>query len=245
MTSFDPINTRSLKEEFIRRFEGMILSGQISVGQKLPSERDLAKQLQVSRPIVHEGLLDLSAKGLVAMVPRRGAVVNDFRKQGSIELLLTLFTYNEGKLDRPLLESLLRMRLLFETEIARLAARNHSDIDSFEIKNILFEEKQDHSSRRFTEIDYRFHHQLALASGNLIYPLLMNSLKKLYTGLLYRFYKEPSVIPEVCSFHENLISAILERDEELAGSLMGDLLNYASAKLIEILDKEVKLDEGE
>ena len=67
-----PIRTESLKELFIRRFEELILSGKFPIGQKLPSERELALQLNVSRPVVHEGLVDLAAKGLVTMIPRVG-----------------------------------------------------------------------------------------------------------------------------------------------------------------------------
>jgi len=57
-----PIRTESLKDVFISRFEELILSGSFPVGQKLPSERELALQLGVSRPVVHEGLVDLAAK---------------------------------------------------------------------------------------------------------------------------------------------------------------------------------------
>ncbi len=45
-----PIRTASLKDVFINRFEKLILSGTFPVGQKLPSERELALQLGVSRP---------------------------------------------------------------------------------------------------------------------------------------------------------------------------------------------------
>ncbi|MFA6032330.1 MAG: GntR family transcriptional regulator, partial [Myxococcota bacterium] len=85
-----PLKAESLKEVFISRFEGLILSGQLATGQKLPSERELAMTLGVSRPVVHEGLVDLAAKGLVSMKPRVGAFVNDFRREGSITLLSSL-----------------------------------------------------------------------------------------------------------------------------------------------------------
>ncbi len=49
-----PIKTESLKEVFVARFEDLILSGKLSIGQKLPSERELAMQLNVSRPVVHD-----------------------------------------------------------------------------------------------------------------------------------------------------------------------------------------------
>ena len=128
-----PIRTESLKEVFINRFEELILSGKISVGQRLPSERELAVQLGVSRPVVHEGLLDLAAKGLVTMIPRVGTIVNDFRKEGSLSLLTSLVNYHQGGLEPHLLGSLLEMRQLFEVESARLAAhhRNREHLSQF------------------------------------------------------------------------------------------------------------------
>ena len=76
-----PLKTESLKEVFISRFENLILTGRLAIGQKLPPERELALQLGVSRPVVHEGLVELAAKGLVKLKPRAGAVVNDYRME--------------------------------------------------------------------------------------------------------------------------------------------------------------------
>jgi len=121
-----PIRTESLKDVFINRFEKLILSGTFPVGQKLPSERELALQLGVSRPVVHEGLLDLAAKGLVTLIPRVGTIVNDYRKEGSLSLLTSLVNYHQGDLEPELLTSLLEMRFLFEVETARLTALNRT-----------------------------------------------------------------------------------------------------------------------
>jgi DNA-binding FadR family transcriptional regulator len=122
-----PIKSESLKDICVARLEELILSAKLSTGQKLPSERELALQLGVSRPVVHEGLVDLAAKGLVTMKPRVGTVVNDYRKEGSLFLLTALVNYHQGQLDPNLLRSLLDMRLLFEVETARLAALHRSD----------------------------------------------------------------------------------------------------------------------
>ena len=57
-----PLKAESLKEVFISRFEDLILTGKLAIGQRLPPERELAVQLGVSRPVVHEGLLDLQLR---------------------------------------------------------------------------------------------------------------------------------------------------------------------------------------
>jgi DNA-binding GntR family transcriptional regulator len=94
--TIEPLNHQSLKEACIRRLEALILSGQFKIGERLPAERDLAAALNISRPALHEALLDLANKGLVEIVPRRGVYVSDFRVTGSLALLSSLFTYHEG-----------------------------------------------------------------------------------------------------------------------------------------------------
>jgi GntR family transcriptional repressor for pyruvate dehydrogenase complex len=56
-------------------------------------------QLGVSRPVVHEGLLELVARGLVTIRPRHGAIVSDYRTQGSVTMLASLLAYQQGELD--------------------------------------------------------------------------------------------------------------------------------------------------
>ena len=60
---FKKIASPSLKELFIEQLEHMILSGSLSIGEKLPSERQLAETMQVSRGVVNSGLAELEKKG--------------------------------------------------------------------------------------------------------------------------------------------------------------------------------------
>jgi len=228
-----PIRTESLKDVFIKRFEELILSGKFPVGQKLPSERELALQLGVSRPIVHEGLVDLAAKGLITLIPRVGTIVNDFRKEGSLSLLTSLVNYHQGYLEPGLLVSLLDMRLLFEVETARLAAanRNQEQLDS--ICALLREEDsinhQDVES--ISELDFDFHHLIALASGNHIYPLLLNSFKHCYLNLASQFFSDPTVVPIVFDFHKKMVKAIKDKNEKSAARIMERMLSHGAEHL--------------
>ena len=88
-----PIRTESLKDVFIRRFEDLILSGKFPIGQKLPSERELALQLGVSRPVVHEGLVDLAAKGLVSMILTVSPILHVFSASWAVNLVVLLTNF--------------------------------------------------------------------------------------------------------------------------------------------------------
>ncbi len=228
-----PIRTESLKDVFIKRFEELILSGKFPVGQKLPPERELALQLGVSRPIVHEGLVDLAAKGLITLIPRVGTIVNDFRKEGSLSLLTSLVNYHQGYLEPGLLASLLEMRLLFEVETARLAAANRSQEQLDSICTLLQDEDRisHHDVEGIRELDFDFHHLIALASGNHIYPLLLNSFKHCYLNLAGQFFSDPTVVPVVFDFHKKMVKAIKDKNERSAAGIMRRMLAHGAEHL--------------
>ena len=228
-----PLRTESLKDVFIRRFEDLILSGKFPIGQKLPSERELALQLGVSRPVVHEGLVDLAAKGLVTMIPRVGTLVNDYRKEGWLYIITSLVKYHQGKLETGLLVSLLEMLLLFEVETGCLAARHrdHDQLDSLRTF-LLAEDRANHwNVAEICELDFEFHHLIALASGNHIYPLLLNSFRHCYANLAGQFFLDPTVVPVVFDFHKKMVKAIQDKNETSAARIMERMLNHGAENL--------------
>jgi len=234
---FCPISPRSLKDEFIERFESLILSGKFSPGERVPSERDLGTLFGISRPVVHEGLRALESRGLVTIESRRGVRVNDYRRQGSIEMLLSILNYSGGRLSRSLFDGLLEMRLLFEVETARLAASRHSARHLDELHGLLARERAviAPSIQDIVGIDYEFHLLIAMASGNEIYPLLMNSFRRIYDDILKEFYADASVIQPVFALHERLTAAIASGDTEGAGLAMLELLRFSEGNLRRIL----------
>ena len=244
-----PLEPKSLKEQFIEQFEQLILSGKFQSGQKLPPERDLARMTGVSRPIVHEGLVELSAKGLVSIIPRRGTVVNDFRTDGSVELLHSLLQYGQGELQPDILDGMLDMRVLFETEITRRAAENYSQHDLERLESVYAEEQRLYAADEsrgieIAEADFRFHHSLAMASGNMVYPLLMNSFRSVYLNILLRFYQHNIDFKPILENHYRIIEALKRRDGDTAASEMRHLLRKSAEKLDRILAAErgVKTD---
>ncbi len=232
----EPLQVQSLKSACITRLEELILSGQFKIGEALPPERKLAEQLGVSRPVLHEALVDLAGKGLVRIVPRRGVRVSDYLNTGSVALLTALLSYRNGELDAPFQQSLMDMRLLMEVETARLSALNRTPDHLTESKRILEHETviDRRNAAALAELDFTFHLLVANASGNLMYPLIMNSFKPVYTNLTHRFFADNSgngVLDEVFSFHRRLVSAIEQRDSQSAAAIMGDMLRHGAAHL--------------
>jgi GntR family transcriptional repressor for pyruvate dehydrogenase complex len=238
-TLIEPLYIQSLKEACTNKLQKLILSGKLKIGQKLPPERQLAEQLGVSRPVLHEALVDLASQGLVTIVPRRGVFVSDFRTSGSLAMLTALISYHNGELDQPFLESLLQMRLLMEVETARLAAIHRTPDHLEQFQELLEQEQQVNCQdvQALAEIDFRFHQLLAIASGNLIYPLVINSFKPVYTNLTSRFFKHhlgDGVIAEVFNFHRQLVQAIQSQDAHLSATIMSEMLNHGARHLLSL-----------
>ncbi len=234
--TIEPINHLSLKALCVRRLEDLILSGQLRIGERLPAERDLAARLEISRPALHEALVDLSAKGLVRIVPRRGVFVNDYRTTGSPAMLESLLAFREGSLDPAFTQSLLNMRMLIETETARLAAANRNTEQLECMRAILQAELSAPplDSAALTSLDFAFHLELALASANQVYPLILNSFKGVYThlsGAFFRAHTGSPVIAEVHAFHQRLLTAIEQRDSVAAVEVMTAMLRHGERYL--------------
>ncbi|RPH87551.1 MAG: FadR family transcriptional regulator [Deltaproteobacteria bacterium] len=237
----EPIRTDRLKDIFVLRFEELILSGKVKIGQKLLSERELALQMGVSRPVVHEGLVELASRGLVSLKPRFGAIVNDYRKEGSITLLASLIQYQKGKLEPELLESLLQMRLLLEPAFARFAAENRTQEQVREFYAILENEDaaDQRNTQKITDLDFEFHLLIAVASGNTVYPLLLNSFRQVYTNLSGQFFKDFQVTATVHKYHKDMVKAIESGNGSKARSVIKEILQHGEKYLRKMIDQDV------
>jgi DNA-binding FadR family transcriptional regulator len=223
--------TLSLKDNCVNQIETMILSGEFPIATKLPPERDLAKRLGVSRPVAHEALVELSTRGLVTISPRHGVEVNDYQKTGSLSLLDSLVSYREGTLEESLRSDLFAFRKLIEGETARLAALNRTSSQWLEFLGLLDQESAADCSdaRALTEIDFSFHLLVARASGNAVYPLILNSFKNAYTSYTRAFFLAhicSPVIQEVFTYHLQLAESIHHKRSREAGLIMIQMLTH-------------------
>ena len=178
---FGQIVAPTIKELFVERIECLIFSGALKPGDKLPSERDLAEQMKISKTIVHLGLEDLARMGFINVTPRRGTVVADFAETGNLETLNAILRYNGGKLDRQMVVSIVELRSAIEGGALIRLGRNHSQQDMEELREMMrqFEE----ASRLSPDIPAvaaalaRFHYKICTLSGNQLFPLIMNAFR--------------------------------------------------------------------
>jgi DNA-binding FadR family transcriptional regulator len=163
---FDSLTSQTLSKRISRELLTSILRGEITSGQSLPSEDELASQFDVSRPVVREAVKELAVLGLVESRQGRSTRVTPQDDWNHFAPELLSVRSEVGAVDDFLLE-LLELRRLIETGAAGLAAANATDED---IERMSVQFKLMESSLgdldRFTDADIAFHAALLAATGN-------------------------------------------------------------------------------
>ena len=123
--AFREIVAPTVKELFIQQLEGMILSGELRPGDRLPTERELADEMKISKTVVHEGLRELHRLGFLDIASRRGVTVADYAQTGSLETLRAIMDFHGGLPDAKTAGSILQLRYYLEgPAMEELAARH-------------------------------------------------------------------------------------------------------------------------
>lgn len=175
--TFKKIDAPSIKELFLTQIEEMILSGELKSGDRLPSERELADVMGISKTIVHEGIRELARMGFLDVVSRTGVFVADYASTGNIDTLFAIIRYRGGMPDKKMLVDLLNARIYLECPAIEILAhkRNSDDIKKLEslqknVRNAVTGDIRDFASALFL-----FRKTLTSLSGNCITPLIMNA----------------------------------------------------------------------
>ena len=184
---FSKLSAPSLKELFIHELEGMILSGKLSVGEKLPSEREIAESMRVSRGVVNSGILELARKGFLSIKPRVGTFVADYRRTGTLETLISIVNYNRGVLRSGEIRSILEIRLALSSLSLKLALSQVTQEDIDLLRKHTDGIAKASTNKEAAESAFDFHHELAVLSGNMLMPLIYYSFKDVVIALWERF----------------------------------------------------------
>ena len=183
----EKLSSPGLKELFVQRIQGMILSGELLVGSRLPPERTLAEQMRISRTVVNSGLAELAEQGFLEVRPRQGTYVVDYRRHGNLGTLAAITQYKGGMLDREDIRSILEVRQSLEQLAADRAIRYASDEALEGLAVPLARIAAAAGAEEAAQAAFTFRHELALAGGNTILPLLFNSFKDPLIALWTRY----------------------------------------------------------
>ncbi len=203
-----------------------ILNGMHPPESRLPSERDLARQYQVSRVTIREAIEKLERLGMVEKRPNSGSYIRDLPTNASISLLMEIMNNSES-VDAGLLIALMDFRQVIEVYAAGQAARRASREDVAIMKAIVDTMKHNpHETAVVSRLNVDLHANLNRLSGNLVIQLLFNSFKPVYQYYMEVFHRLPNASEEITAYYERLVDAIDSHDDEYAAHIMENLLRH-------------------
>jgi len=207
-----PVEKIKAPEQIAEMLLKYILQGGVNPGDKLPPERTLATQLNVTRATLREALKKLEQLKLIVIHQGKGIIVEDFRN-ASIDLIFSLLVIN-GEIDLKILENIFEARELLGTDVAKLAAKRAEKKDIEQMKILMGNLINTTDPIKLQQLDFEFFRQLALASKNVVYILLMNTIKTIHDKHLNLFL--PSSKNLNTSLQQEILEAVMNGDEEKA-----------------------------
>ncbi|HHV98420.1 MAG TPA: FadR family transcriptional regulator [Clostridiaceae bacterium] len=201
-------------------------------GDKLPSEREMAKMLSIGRNSLREALRTLEAMNLIEVRNGRGVFVKDIDATVGINVNVTIAKVN-------FLE-LLDVRKTLEIRAIELAIMNggKSDIDEIERWLLAIEDKFNKGVVPVNE-DVQFHHAIYRAGHNRTLFELVRPLADTFNSLWKPFDHREELILETLSFHRPLFEAIKKRDTDAAISAFKRIIDIDEKKIANIYDSFV------
>jgi len=243
----EKVKTETISDKIALQIEENILSGGLSKGEKLPSERDLAEQFEVSRPSIREAINKLQAKGIIYKIPGGGSYISETLGASFTDPLLDLLVNNQ---DAPF--DMLEMRYAIEGLSAYLAALRATEEDKKLIQQ-RYEELSTNAdykdAKQSAASDVNFHLAIAMATHN---PVLLHIMQSLFEVLqksisitFVDLQNETAYREDIHKFkkqHKEVLDMILNNDAAAAKTSMQKHISWVESRItaLRLEDKNEK-----
>jgi len=234
--TYQRIKQGKIADAIVEQLEKLILDGVLEPGERLPSERDLAQQMDVSRPSLREAIQRLETIGLVETRQGDGTVVKSALASTLTDPLVYLLqTRADAAMDY------LELRRTLEGMAGYYAALRATDADR-EILRVRFERMEELHSlddpMHEADADADFHLAIAEASHNVVLLHIVRGLFKLLReGVFYnrrRLYTRKGARDVLLEQHRALYKAVMEGDPQAASEAARGHMTFVQDSLQEM-----------
>ncbi|MDO8931014.1 MAG: FadR/GntR family transcriptional regulator [Rhodocyclaceae bacterium] len=229
------LGVQRISDAVAGELEARILEGSLKPGDRLPSERDLAVELGVSRPSLREAIQKLVSKGLLSSQHGGGTFVTDSLEAPFVDPWQQMLEGHPG-----LQGDMLEFRHMLEAEAAAMAARRATDADLERIEAALraMEESfRGEDPQAQVDADLAFHQAIAEAAHNVLFGHMTSSLFRVIQGHLTRNLQHLRTLPEewkeLASQHRAIWLAIRDRQPEAAAAAARVHIDFVRASMQE------------
>jgi DNA-binding FadR family transcriptional regulator len=220
---FRPLRKQRFSDQIAELIQKKILEDKLIIGTNLPSEKEMAREFEVSRSVIREALRILEISGLVDIKkgPTGGIFVSNVYHEPIKRSLNNLITSGEITINH-----LFEARLLIEPRIAREAARHARKEDLIKFRD-LFKDSAVHIDDpvHLKQNNLRFHLLLVKASGNPVLTLMLESVIELLVERILDF-EDLSLERHFLKIHQKIYQVIEEKKPDEAEKLIkADILD--------------------
>ncbi len=242
--AYQRVKQPKISDVIMEQLEAMILEGSLKPGQKLPPEREMAKQFEVSRPSLREAVQKLTAKGMLISRQGGGTYVSEDIGGSFSDPLLELFrTHPEAQYD------LLEFRHALEGVTAYYAALRSTPADKEAIQQCYADLERYHENKEFDKevyADVDFHLAIAESTHNMVLLHMMRALFSLLRQHIWdnlqNIYPKADYREKIHSQHRVLMDAILSGEPEKARKAAHHHLAYVEDALLEGQKENTRLE---
>lgn len=203
---FKPIKSKGIATKITFQIKQMVLSGELSPGDKLPTEDQMAKQFATSRSSVREALSGLKALGIIETQKGAGTFI---RKLPPSQILEGIFP---KKNDKELFVDLLEVRKVIEGKAVELAIVRGTDEDYENIRmtQSMLEDSLNKGEPPAVEADILFHLSISMAAHNEMLIRLTKNISETLSELRGKTLAAPGRLERSIREHEEIYSQIRE-----------------------------------
>jgi len=244
VNSTDPsvakVSSSGVSERIFKSLLTAILSGKYQPGDKLPTQRELAAEYGVTVTALREGLQRLQQMGLISVRHGSAMSVLDWRSHGGLDVIAHLI-FGAGVLDAQVLKDLLIARGLVVKEFAALAAVNRNSQQAQRLVELADKLQSAETLKVFRELDFEFFDLLAESTQNIVFKLIMNTVRSLYLDREVDF-PITSQATEVLTGYRAVAAAVLNKDVAEASKLTFDLATAQADQVADLLSLQNSLN---
>jgi len=224
---FNSIKHTKISEDIANQIKRLIVDGKLKPGDQLPPERELIKQLGVSRPSLREALNSLVTMGFLEIRQAKRTFVKSVASK-LIEDPLALLI----KADTQKIFDLIEVRKAIETWAAYHAAQKASREDIEQLDTIIREMKRAfEEGRSWEKEDADFHLAIAKATHNTIHMHIMSGIYDLLRESMSKIFISRDQVKKLMNHHQQIFNAIKGRSPEKARQKTLDHLNYVESEV--------------
>ena len=205
-----------------------ILRGDFTTSGTLPSERELALMLGVTRPTLREALQRLDRDGWIQIRHGKPTRVRDLWREGGLNVLAALVRHG-GPFPPHFVKNLLDVRLALAPAYARAAVQHHGP----EVAAMLDARRPEEDPDAYAEFDWALHVALTTLADNPVFTLILNGFADVYRAMARRYFQSKRARQASAGFYDRLWGAAKKRQasraEDVTRSAMAESVSLWSA----------------